>query len=255
MSKRGQVTIFIIISILVVASILLFFAFREDNKESQSTTEPWETETKKSSIKSQVSFCINDAGASSIYFISQYGGTFPPKEPQFRGIPYYSYENRLTLPEISTIESDLGDYFEGAFMNCMSESNFSGEIPDKKDVKAKTKIFDDRVDFDVTYPINITEKGQARILEDFSSSIPIKLGEIYKISKFIANQHVGDNRQNLCLTCLERETSGTGLDIQSFSGPQNNSELYVIIDERAIGAREIPVSEDEPLRYMLGVKY
>jgi len=76
MNKRGQVTIFIILAILIVASVVLFFVFRdnlgiEETKDIQSSL-----------VVNFVEGCMDKTLNNSIYAVAANGG--------YSGYSYFS---------------------------------------------------------------------------------------------------------------------------------------------------------------------
>ena len=85
-SKRSQVSFFIILAILIVIAIAIFFIFKmkitEEGKEKISP--------EIAPIYSFVENCIKDTGEDSIFFIGQTGGYFvnPEESTSEYGVSY-----------------------------------------------------------------------------------------------------------------------------------------------------------------------
>jgi hypothetical protein len=69
MEKRGQVTIFIIIAIILVASLSLFFIFRDKLSGPRFSGDP---------VYLFIENCIEEVGGDAIYYITRNGGHMLP---------------------------------------------------------------------------------------------------------------------------------------------------------------------------------
>ncbi len=195
MNKRGQVTIFIIIAIILIASVVLFFTFREKlGIFTSQSNQP---------IYLFVESCVEDTGRDAIYYIIQNGGyMFSPELSTSEGIPYYYYNGKNYMPTKTDIEEQISSYIEQTLSYCTEE--FVG-FPEfnitEREIKAKTTIKDEEIILDVEYPLSITKEDDTTLFKEFKNiRIPVRLGIIYNsVEKMIQDQLT---YENICLSCI-----------------------------------------------------
>lgn len=101
-SKKGQVTIFVILAILIVAGILLYFVLRKDVPEKIKYSPGTEQ------IYNFVQECLEDTAEEVIYNVGQGGGYyFPPEFSSDSGIVYYLVNGRNNMPSKEEIENEI----------------------------------------------------------------------------------------------------------------------------------------------------
>ncbi|KHO54840.1 MAG: hypothetical protein QT10_C0011G0021 [archaeon GW2011_AR19] len=95
LTKRGQITIFIIISILIVAVVVLFFSLRGTLQKEK----PVSPET--AEIQNFVQGCLDESLESVVFKVGENGGYyFPPKvSTPVLEVPYYIKDNNNLMPK------------------------------------------------------------------------------------------------------------------------------------------------------------
>ena len=131
MNKRGQMTMFVIIALIIVGSIVLFYVFRERfgitkiPPEFQPVFDLYE-----SCVEQETEAAIELAGTQAgQVFMEDYipGSEYAPSSSHlnFLGFPvpywYYIAGNGIikeNVPSKSDIENDLAEYIESRLNNC-----------------------------------------------------------------------------------------------------------------------------------------
>ena len=194
-NKRGQVTIFIIIAILIIASVLIFFMFKGQIKQSLYSPEV-------ESVYLFVDNCIEKVGSEVIYEIGENGGYFfPPNFSTESGIPYYYSNGKSYMPLKEEIEKEISFFVSEKLFFCTKNFiDFPNFEITQKEIKTKIIIKKDKIDLDINYPISITRGESTSIIEDFGNEIPVRLGIVYdSIEKIIKEQL---NHESICLSCI-----------------------------------------------------
>jgi hypothetical protein len=205
MKKRAQVTIFIIIAILIVASAVLIFSFRDKIKIFMLNSDP---------VYLFVQNCVEETGKDAIYFITQNGGyLFPPTLSTSEGTPYYFYNNKDYTPTKDRIGEEISDYIENSISYCTNEfTNFPDLNITEEEIKAKAKIENEKIILDVVYPLIINKGGSTRKLENFNNIIiQAEIGRIYNSIKEIIQEQI--DKEGICLSCISELIDEEGLTI------------------------------------------
>ncbi len=222
MRKRGQVTIFIIIAIIIVASTILFFIFRGKLGilESQANDPTYLF----------IESCIEDTGKDAIYFISRNGGYFfSPAASTSEGIPYYYYNGKNYMPSIERIEEEISSYIEGTLSYCTEEFvDFPEFNITEGKIKAKTTIKDEKIILEIEYPVTI-KKGKTTIrLKNFRDIIILaRVGTIYDSIKEMMQEQTDEGK--ICLSCISTIANREGFTVDMI-GTQEDI-IFTIKDE------------------------
>ena len=199
--KRGQVTIFIIIAIVLVAAIIFYFTLRGNLNKTQipsSLQAPY----------TQFLSCLEEQTNLGIHLLEQQGGyiklpEFEPGSPyspfssqlDFAGnpIPYWYYldyegKPKEQVPSLSNMESDLGDFINRQIQTC----NFDKFYEEEYDInfsqpKASVKILDNKVIVNLDMDFFISKADENTLIKKHKIEVPSSLGILYKESKRLYN--------------------------------------------------------------------
>ena len=247
-NKRGQVTIFIIIAIIIIAAVSLYFIFRE--KISVDDIDYVEAFP----VQSFVQECLETTSKQTLYFIGLHGGYYiPPEESTIYGVPYYLYSEEYLIPSINKIENEISDFIEGSLIVCVDEfKDFQEFNITQGEIKTRTSIEKDFVSIKVDYPLTIEREGIVSRIEEFEVEVPVRLNTLYYASEFILNSHF-ENDGELCLSCLLDYQEENSLQIQM----QSNEEdiVYEIIDTLSTLKIIEDIFEPENYKFRFAIKY
>ncbi|KHO55380.1 MAG: hypothetical protein QT10_C0002G0040 [archaeon GW2011_AR19] len=247
LNKNAQLTIFIIIAILIIAVIVLFFAFRSGIQREKPTS------PEIAPIKNFVEECIYNVGEDALFFIGLHGGYYvPPRFSISLGIPYYIKNNKTLMPSKENIELEISKYVDEALLLCAGNlSEFNNFQIAQGKPKTSAKIFDERVILNVNYPLTIIREEEKSRIAKFENEIPVRLGKIYNASSFIVSEHL---KREICMSCLLELQEKENLSIMSQDSPEESSTIiYNIFDENYLFEGEIP--EIEKYLFRFAVEY
>jgi hypothetical protein len=249
MNKRGQLTMFIIIAILVVAGVALFFVFRGDvNDRSSGDIDTLD-------VINLVEICLEESVKDALYFVGLHGGYKDfPEESNSVGIPYYLDGKNSLVPSENKIEKEISEFMTEFISFCVGEFEIIQEVNVEilQDPEVKTSMRDDEIIFDLKYSLRVIKGDSFSIIEEFSYISSIRLKVLYETSKFIVNSHL-ENSGGLCVSCLleyARENQ-VGVNMSDEGGviiyelEDELSEIYFVGDP----------FEAENYKFKFGVKY
>jgi hypothetical protein len=248
--KRGQLTIFIIIAILIVAGVALFFVFRGDVNEGESSGD-----VDIQNVINSVDICLEESVKQALYLIGLHGGYYStPQESNELGVPYYLNGKTYLVPSESKIEEEISGLVISFFPDCLGNFEEIEEVDVEilKGLEVKTLMREDEIIFNLKYPLRITKGDSSSIIEKFSYSSPVRLNVLYETSKFIVNSHL-KNEGGVCISCLleySRENQ-VGINMSNEGGVI----IYELEDELSILSFIGDPFEDENYKFKFGVKY
>lgn len=199
MKKRGQVTAFVILGIILVAIVILLLYSRTSVFVFKPS--PEDVEGVMSEVRKDIVTCITKTGDEPIRRIALQGGYLSTPAGTYRlyddtTISYLCYNmendprcmNRM-LRE-ADMEEQLSKAIDFALSTCVDIDEFKKlgfkiGTPEKWEVK--TDINPDTVIVTVDYPVTVSsEKTELKLSEDtFKKIFNYPLGELYKVSQDI----------------------------------------------------------------------
>lgn len=190
--KRGQIGMFLITAVLVLAAGTLYF-FNSPKSEKAAIATNFED------VRNFISTCLKDTAEEGIYFISLQGGYYNAPEDSlpfvFIRIPYYWHLGNGKMPEKETIEIELSKFIEDAVQLCAN--NFTafrqiGYDVEYENLAVISKITEKNVLVEAKFPVKINSKAGSREFNDFNSIIDININEKYGYAKQIIEEQKKD---------------------------------------------------------------
>lgn len=183
LNKRGQLTLFIIIAIVIVALALLlyFVVFRETRVQ---------TENKAIAIKNYVSNSVENRVLLDILTVAYQGGyALAPEDSfptPFYQVAYWVEKNETFYPSLEEISSNID------FLNFLiNEINLSQTFPDfeiaQGELESNTTILPEKVKVSIKWPITIKKGDVVQHIENFDFEYNIRLGKIYDATIYAAD--------------------------------------------------------------------
>ncbi len=200
MRKRGQVTIFIIIAVIIVAAVSLYFIFRE----SFNVEEPVYIES--TQVYNFVQECIDQTLEGTIVNVSRQGGysgyTYLEKTNE-EGTTYYILDGKNYMPSKKRVETEISKYFERKFFLCTRHFiDFPEYRIEEGLLETSIEINNENVFLRADYPLTIRKEKDVSRFEDFESEIDVRLGIVYdSVYDFIQQQR--NYEEGICLSCLD----------------------------------------------------
>jgi len=245
-SVHGQVTVFVIIAVVLVAVAgVALFATKDANRPddsrffSQANAKP-----ELSNIRSAILGCRDNAVKDSLVTIGVQGGySDKPANVLDLGwtfIPYYYMAGKYAFPQRAFVEKELGKEIDKTFTKCVNDLSFEGFTIDKKISKTKATIKLNEVEVKIDMPISIKKEDSVFALEmkDAPTIVNSSLFDIIDVAGYIVEGHKNDSKM-ICVTCVAQMAEERNLYVNSFD-LINNSVLYVISEN---------YTSDEPYSY------
>jgi len=183
--KRGQITVFIILGILLLFATILFLTFK--NQVERIDNIHIETDH----IKTYISNCIDLVGFEGLVKAGKQGGYIEvPYVIGMLNTSYWYTTSANIQPFLFEIEDGVSEYIEENLESCINYSSFTdlGYVIDAGEIDANVLIAENHVDISVDYPIDVSKKNQIKKISQFYVKIPLKIKKMYEISTDIVNR-------------------------------------------------------------------
>ncbi|MAG72984.1 hypothetical protein CL620_01605 [archaeon] len=205
-SKKGQVTLFIILGIVILLAVVLVIIFRTEI----TTTKPGEVvPTTTGQVEAVITACIEEIGEDALFKVGLQGGYIDVPDHILNDkskhlelaptivTPYWAYWQTTDIPSLDFIKEQLDDDVEQHLASCVFDPDkFLGifDIVERGPVLADTEITSSGVEFNVEWNVEIRNaKGEvvSEVLNHKAES-PVKLKDAYTMARRIVEVEMRD---------------------------------------------------------------
>ena len=200
MEKRGQITIFIIIGLIILISIILVLYLKDIYniiKSQENTQVGIESSYTSLDVENYVQECIEKTAIEAVLSLGLHGGTLTQGEKSLdTGLSFVNYgyfvgEN--TLPSVQKMENELSLYMNELLDFCLDEFSPFPENININSQETKTKVeIKDNIFFEVNKIIEITEDETKITFKEFDFEVPVRLKHLYELSNIIVEEEIND---------------------------------------------------------------
>lgn len=188
MLKRGQVTVFIIIGILVLLTVGLFFVVKsvteeKTEAEQEAIVEAYEFD----SIKVFIDHCLERVSNDGVTFVSSRGGYYHVPEPAedqiFVKIPFYFNVGEKRFPTKEVIAHQIELYIENQMKTCLNDfAVFKNQGFSFVEEEMKANVLLGRnILFELDYSLQAQKGGTIKQFREFSYTLPVNFEDVYSI--------------------------------------------------------------------------
>ena len=227
-NKKGQITIFVIIAILLILGVAVYFLVRNNFPSSNipQNIEP---------LYEDFLRCLEDDTSSGIAILGAQGGYI--KTPEFEqgsqympsssqldflgtSVPYWYYISgnniqKEQVPTVSEMEKQLEDYIEKQIITCdLTEKYNKGFEVEFGEPRADVKISDSKVDVNLNFQMGVTKGEDSAVINSHKISVGSKIGNFYNYARKIYS----NERKNKFL-------EDYGVDVLRLYAPVDGMEL------------------------------
>ncbi len=213
--KKGQVTIFLVVGIVILVSFAAILFFISDS-EPEDRAVPLATSVP-GQVTRYVEACLHDTVTGGVILASDRGGRIFPEDGEMletdETFLFYAYRNGDVTLEKEQTEREIGLYTDLTLWECIQDFiPFEYQVEEIGDVqmvdgaplidtstaevKSHTEVLIglETLTANLEYPLKITQGDDSIILDSFSVEIPAKLGEAVDVSQDIVEQY-GDTKE------------------------------------------------------------
>ncbi len=206
MEKRGQVTLFIILGLVILAVVGIAYYLIAQTGVIHSLQEKYETQSLSSEAKNTASVfksCLKRIGEEGILYVSARGGYYTAPSNSIRYgsgfVPLYYDQGIETMPKLSTIGTNIGKYIENHIDKCIFLLNTNKlKITKSNKVEVEVQFKGNIVEFYLNMPIKIQASNFESKVSIFKANTKSDLNQAYTNSiKIYKEQNVSSLNTNL----------------------------------------------------------
>jgi hypothetical protein len=222
MTKKGQITVFIIIGILLLAAIGIYLYITQKAAIAPIEAEGIKVAEVATEVKVLQDFatqCLYVVAKQGIEMIGERGGYIEPSQKhnpieategsavQFSPnsklkVPYWWHmssknkcqgncEFKSERPSLETIENQMNNYIKKELPNCINSfeqfKDMGYTAVPSGDINARTQLTKGNVVVRAEYPFEVTKAGARFELKDIATELPVNFYDIYSLATNITN--------------------------------------------------------------------
>jgi len=240
MKKRGQLTIFIILTIFIVSSILIYFFVINQAGKSYSDQflgdKPLSAKTEV--IRQNIFDCIELIAREATITVAFQGGhyTQPEKSLESEGgfFPYYYYQGEYLMPTQAEVEQSISSYINDNLVTCVTEKEMPQTIT-LTNPQTTTKIKDKEITFIIDSVLTIKENQSTKLvnIKDKTFQQNSLLKGMLEIAEYLTEYHKQDPKY-YCVNCLGAMAYERDLNVEILPFIENNTYQIVIHENQTL---------------------
>jgi hypothetical protein len=244
-SKKSQITIFIIITIILIALVAVAIYLGKSKIDSNNSKQYFSQSNIKpelNNIQSSIINCLDETSKQALTIIGIQGGYYKKPEQSFdmgwTFIPYYYNQGQFLMPTKETITNQLQDYTNKNLNNCLNKINLGDFTLEYKNPETTTQIQKQQVKFTIDILTTIEKENNKIKFETKEHEIEhtSKLFEILEIADYITASHK-ENPDLICINCVaqmseERDVYTDMLEFEDNPDSSTSSTLIIISENK-----------------------
>lgn len=239
--KKGQITIFVIIAIVIVAGVVTIFTVNKDARNFVSETFLGKDENIVL-VEDHINFCLKEALDRSLFYNGLQGGYFitPDSSLYFedenlslsRYIPYYLDKGKKILTK-EQLSEELGFSIKNNFQECLDLENQAGlediDLEYNLDrVEVKNTLNADKIKTEINFPMSINIEDKQILLERFNTEKETNYLLLYVLAIELTDIQI-EHENNICLSCISTLAKDNSLNIDNKEAKGINENEYVVV--------------------------
>mgnify|MGYP001602217445 CR=1 FL=1 len=231
MKKRGQVTVFIILGILIVAIIAIAYSFIKKIGPGDIVSANIDE------VKSYAIDCLKQVSEEAVLSVGKQGGYYNlPNESIYSPpylVAYYIYGTQVLVPSKKIVENEIESYINENLQDCFNDFNIlknSDIIIGTNKINTLVQIKEKEVDINSKINLVVTKENSSAEISDISTIIqPVRFPHFLSFANEIAEEQTLDTR-SVCVNCLSKKAQEYNLSIQMIKTKTQTDYVYIITD-------------------------
>ena len=228
--KEGQVTLFIIVALVLISSIGIYFLISKPEVLETSAEKP------DSPVYSYLESCLRNAVFEAVDDFGIHQGYYEVPDLALNTalyrVAYYYFQGTIIIPGNDFFEKEFSKIINDKILEQCSDFSFFEEEDynidaDAEKINTETRISENDLKIDVTYPISIRTNESSTRFSDFSYDLPLRIGHVIDMSRILADK-IKEEPSSVDLTFLLNQDA----DISIVDYDECN-KIYIIVDNES----------------------
>jgi hypothetical protein len=184
-SKRGQLTLFIATGLVIVLVVGLLL-YSQGPSKLLGVASPADM----NKVTGTVNDCLRSSATQGLKVVGSHGG-YRASQQGMENTSFFASEGVQSMPELSTIETELSRYVEENIGTCglgtLVDYSIVAERP-----SVTTSILDGTARIVAAYHLTVTQGASVTRLDSFAVSVPSNMFKLYTASRQMVAEHMKD---------------------------------------------------------------
>ena len=196
MQKRGQITLFVILGMIVIGAVALGFYLRQQTASKEVAEEAAGLSTLPpdlAELREEIDGCAKLVSDEALYLVGQQGGySLAPDDAIVSGdysIALGVASGARTLASEDTLKSEIASYVESFLPECVNYASYQDlEIFDQP-AETSVNLNDEKTDLKIEYKVTAQKDGNTyNLFEPYEVELPLRVKKVYESSSKIADE-------------------------------------------------------------------
>jgi len=212
MNKRGQLTLFIIIAIVIVATVVLLILFQ------QGFLRAGLPKSEITRVKAYLTDCFKLKTQDGILFIGKQAGYYSFDNVESikfldQETAYYWKDNQILIPNTDRVEEELNEYLNANLNECLIATELVDyEINIESCIISST--ISDLIAIEFNCPISVKKGTVTSRLRSFSIIVDAPVLKLLNVSNQVVSEY-GKEPGWLCVKCLNEIATQNNVTIKA----------------------------------------
>lgn len=234
MKKRGQITIFVFVGIIIVVIAIFLLMINSGKREitlNEETLKKGEFGAEYQETAKAIYRCVESTSDNALIIIGLQGGYLYPEKYEDRDLyflSYHYYEGRSYTPNKTVVESELADYVSSYLGYCFEKLKRNGLNIEYGEIRTLSKLQSERVIFNIRSNVVVRKEQDSKKISEFSIERNSSLNEIVELGEFIGKENERDPAR-ICINCIDDKAEKLGVyaTVLPYS---NTTTLFILSD-------------------------
>lgn len=203
--KKGQVTVFIILGIIILLAVALIILLRTELLNVESLDGLFISE--KGKVATYVSDCVLEVGEEALTLAGLQGGYVEVPErysedvnwnipiSPFLHVPLWAYGSEIDQPSLEDIKIQVDDYIEENVRECLlgqAAFNQTYDMVEITAIESDTEFDDKETRFDVHWELQVQDKTGEMVAEliNHEADSPIRFQKLYEMADAVLDSEM-----------------------------------------------------------------
>lgn len=240
MTRKAQITTFILIGIIIIISFFLVFYISKNRNENAEVEKSTKMSFETGPIQEYIGTCLKNVAIDGIFFISSRGGYYDLPYDYFKARPVTSFyvKNSLDVsPSLEYVEKELSKYMRDQLEFCIDKGIFEGRTIEFDENEVNV-IIDSAgiISINLNMPTKIISGSSIFVLSNFHSTInDVKLAKSFDVAKNITHEIV-KNPKYLPLTFIYNSAESNNLKVV-IDSYNDSTFVFQMLDKTDLDSR------------------
>lgn len=225
--KKGQVTVFVIIGLILLAAVISLIAFKEEivkQADKISLTKGIMMSQEARKVQSDTEECTKDLAELGLIVMGMQGGysiidsrvQYTDTHTVFQYVPYIGtayayYKGQNLAPTKEIMETQLALFITETMLACHTtykdiDVTYGNPVTTASIQNDKIML---NIDMDVKVKKGETESG----FETLTVELPVRLGKVQEVTGEIIDKQIKVSEEEVCISCIARIAAENDMEV------------------------------------------